>query len=84
MGQDASSIRHEIEVTRSRMDDTVASIGYKLDIPSRVRAGVGRRAAWMYKRLRRPLELTAAAVAIGVVGGIVLPHRSKKGKTNGR
>jgi hypothetical protein len=80
MGQDASSIRHEIEATRSRMDDTVASIGHRLDIPSRVRDGVGRRAAWMYKRLGRPLELTAVAVAIGLLSGIVMPHRSRKAK----
>jgi Protein of unknown function (DUF3618) len=82
MGQDASSIRHEIEATRSRMDDTVASIAHRLDIPSRVRAGVGRRAAWMYKRMRRPLELAAAAAAIGVLSGIVIPHRGRKEKQN--
>jgi hypothetical protein len=82
MGQDASSIRHEIEATRSRMDDTVANIQHRLDIPTRLRAGVGRRAAWVYKRLRRPLELTAAAVAIGVMGGIVMPHRGKRRKRN--
>jgi hypothetical protein len=80
MGQDASSIRHEIEATRSRMDDTVASIEHKLDIPARVRSGVSRRAAWFYKRLRRPLELAVAAVAIGFVSGIVMPHRSKRAK----
>jgi hypothetical protein len=80
MGQDASSIQHEIEATRSRMDDTVASLGQRLDIPSRVRAGVGRRATWIYKRLRRPLELTAAAVTIGIVSGIIMPHRGKKAK----
>jgi hypothetical protein len=62
------------------MDETVANIARRLDIPSRVRAGVGRRSAWMYQRLRHPLELTAAAAAIGVLSGILVPHRRKKAK----
>jgi hypothetical protein len=62
------------------MEDILASIEHRFDIPSRVRAGVGRRAARVFKRLRRPLELTVAAVAIGFVSGIFMPHRRKRAK----
>ena len=43
MGQDTDQIRDEIEATRSRMGDTVEAIGYKADVPSRVRDSVNER-----------------------------------------
>jgi hypothetical protein len=45
MGQDANQIRREIEETRARMGDTVEAIGYKADVPSRVRDNVNERIA---------------------------------------
>lgn len=45
MGEDTSQIRREIEATRTRMGDTVEAIGYKADIPSRVRDNVSDRIA---------------------------------------
>jgi hypothetical protein len=43
MGQDATQIRREIEETRARMEETVEAIGYKADVPSRVRDNVNER-----------------------------------------
>jgi hypothetical protein len=45
MGQDTTQIRREIEETRSRMGDTVEAIGYKADVPSRVRDNLNERIA---------------------------------------
>jgi hypothetical protein len=43
MDQDASEIRREIEETRARMGDTVEALGYKADVPSRVKDAVNDR-----------------------------------------
>lgn len=43
MGQDTTEIRREIETTRARMGETVEAIGYKADVPSRVRDNVNER-----------------------------------------
>ncbi|MBV9103011.1 MAG: DUF3618 domain-containing protein, partial [Candidatus Eremiobacteraeota bacterium] len=43
MGKKPDDIRDEIERTRSRIDDTVDAIGYKADVPSRVRDSVNER-----------------------------------------
>lgn len=43
MGEDADEIRREIEATRARMSETVEAIGYKADIPSRLRENVNER-----------------------------------------
>lgn len=43
MGQDPSEIRHEIERTRARMGDTVEALGYKADVPARVKDAVNDR-----------------------------------------
>jgi hypothetical protein len=43
MGQDSSEIRREIETTRARMGDTVEALGYKADVPSRVKDAVNDR-----------------------------------------
>ncbi|MEA2786635.1 MAG: hypothetical protein QOF71_2739 [Candidatus Eremiobacteraeota bacterium] len=40
MGKDSSEIRREIEQTRARMGDTVEALGYKADVPSRVKDAV--------------------------------------------
>jgi gas vesicle protein len=43
MGKDASTIRQEIELTRERMGDTVEALGYKADVPSRIKDNVQQR-----------------------------------------
>jgi Protein of unknown function (DUF3618) len=43
MGKDASEIRREIEETRTRMGDTVEALGYKADVPGRVKDAVNDR-----------------------------------------
>ena len=43
MGKDSSEIRREIEETRARMGDTVEALGYKADVPSRVKEAVNDR-----------------------------------------
>ena len=43
MGEDPRAIRHEIEVTRARMGDTVEALGYKADVPARVKDAVNDR-----------------------------------------
>ncbi len=37
MGQKTGEIRHDIEQTRARMSATIEAIGYRLDVPARVR-----------------------------------------------
>ena len=43
MGKDSSEIRREIEETRARMGDTVEALGYKADVPSRVKENISDR-----------------------------------------
>jgi hypothetical protein len=43
MGKDSSEIRREIEETRARMGDTVEALGYKADVPSRVKENINDR-----------------------------------------
>jgi ElaB/YqjD/DUF883 family membrane-anchored ribosome-binding protein len=43
MGEDTEQIRREIEETRARMGETVEAIGYKADVPSRVRENISER-----------------------------------------
>jgi len=43
MGKDSSEIRREIEETRARMGDTVEALGYKADVPARVKDAVSER-----------------------------------------
>jgi hypothetical protein len=43
MGKDATQIRNEIEATRAQMGDTVEALGYKADVPARVRDDVSNR-----------------------------------------
>jgi ElaB/YqjD/DUF883 family membrane-anchored ribosome-binding protein len=43
MGQDTAQIRREIEATRARMGDTVEALGYKADVPARMRENVSDR-----------------------------------------
>lgn len=110
MGQESAQIRQNIEDTRTRMGETVEAIGYKADVPSRVRdavsdkvetvkgsigsalsglsgarADAGERAGDLADATTRstkravsmaaenPLGLALGALAIGFIGGLVLP-----------
>jgi hypothetical protein len=117
MGQDATQIRSEIEATRARMGDTVDAIGYKADVPARVRDDINQRiesvkgtiggavagskktarkskaaasdalddsreritdAAETTRRaasiaLENPLGLALGALAVGFLGGLLIP-----------
>ncbi|HEV2874638.1 MAG TPA: DUF3618 domain-containing protein [Thermoleophilaceae bacterium] len=84
MGQDTGQIRQDIEETRGRMGETVEALGYKADVPGRVKAKISgatpssgdvkqgaRRAKGMAQE--NPLGLAIGAVAVGFVGGILIP-----------
>lgn len=43
MAQDPQAIREQIEQTRDRIGDTVDALGYKADVPSRVRENVSEK-----------------------------------------
>ncbi|MBV8600748.1 MAG: DUF3618 domain-containing protein [Candidatus Eremiobacteraeota bacterium] len=43
MGQDPDEIRRQIEATRERIGETADAIGYKADVPSRVRENIADR-----------------------------------------
>jgi len=43
MGKDPSRIREEIEATRGRMSETVEAIGYRADVPSRMRENIAEK-----------------------------------------
>lgn len=43
MGKDSREIRQEIEETRERMGETIEALGYKADVPSRVKDNINER-----------------------------------------
>ncbi|MBV8423991.1 MAG: DUF3618 domain-containing protein [Candidatus Eremiobacteraeota bacterium] len=43
MGKEPDDIRQQIERTRGRIEDTADAIGYKADVPSRVRDSINNR-----------------------------------------
>ena len=43
MGETPDEIREDIEDTRARMGDTVEAIGYKADVPSRMKESVDEK-----------------------------------------
>lgn len=43
MGKDPRRIREEIEATRERMGDTVEAIGYRADVPSRMKENIAEK-----------------------------------------
>jgi uncharacterized protein DUF3618 len=81
MGQDPSQIRQDIEETRGEMGDTVEALGHKTDVTGRAKEAISvrtdnvkdgaRRAAGMAQE--NPLGLALGAVAVGFVGGLLIP-----------
>lgn len=102
MGQDPSTIRHELEQTRERMGETVEALAYKADVPSRAKENVQGKVDAVRQKVtgvahradeatpstddvrdgaqravgiaqENPLGLAIGAVAVGFVGGLLLP-----------
>lgn len=72
MGQDSSEIRREIEETRARMGETVEALGYKADVPSRVKDAVSER-----------VETVKGTIA-GAVSGVKNTVKNTIDQTTGR
>ena len=72
MGQDSNEIRREIEETRARMGETVEALGYKADVPSRVKDALGERVE------------TVKETISDAVSGVKNTVKSTIGQTTGR
>jgi hypothetical protein len=68
MDKDASEIRREIEATRARMGDTVDALGYKADVPARVKDAVNDRVETVRDSIGNVVETVKESVA-GALGG---------------
>ncbi|GAC1423077.1 MAG: hypothetical protein NVSMB5_16810 [Candidatus Velthaea sp.] len=70
MGKDARAIRQEIEETRERMGDTIEALGYKADVPSRVKENVHDKVETVKETLHDVVDNVKSAVggATGRVG----------------
>lgn len=84
MGEDPSQIRQGIEQTRERMGDTVEALGYKADVPGRAKEAISSRVDTVKEKMpsagsavgtvqENPLGLAIGAVAVGFVGGMLIP-----------
>src|SRR4051812_2009408 len=54
MGEDPTTIRREIEDTRTEMGDTVEALGYKADVKTRVKNDVSARRRRVVDRIKEP------------------------------
>jgi len=73
MGQDANDVRREIEETRTRMGDTVEALGYKADVPSRVKDAVNDRVESVRGSIGGALDgvrQTIGNATAGISGGV--------------
>jgi Protein of unknown function (DUF3618) len=81
MGQDTGQIRQDIEETRGRMGETVEALGYKADVPGRAKEALSGRVDGAKHGARRaagvaqenPLGLAIGGLAVGFVGGLLIP-----------
>ena len=69
MGKDSSEIRREIEETRARMGDTVEALGYKADVPSRVKDAVNERVETVRGTIGSVVDSVKDTLT-GAVGGV--------------
>ncbi len=65
MGKDAREIRLEIAETRDRMSETVEAIGFKADVPSRVRDAVNERVETVKGTVENTVETVRGTVTNG-------------------
>ena len=63
MGQDPDAIRQDIEQTRSEMSETVESVGYKADVPSRAKEAVSDKVENMKSKVSGTATRAREAVA---------------------
>ncbi len=83
MGKDSSEIRREIEATRARMGDTVEALGYKADVPSRVKDAVNDRVETVKGTISDVVDSVKDAVggATGKVGNALGGAKQKATST---
>jgi gas vesicle protein len=65
VAQDPQTIRNEIEQTRDRITDTVDAIGYKADVPSRVRENVAEKKDAVVDRVSRAKDAVVGKASEG-------------------
>jgi len=78
MGQDAQHIREEIAATRERMGETVDAIGYKADVPSRMRENVDERIESV--RSRAADAIGSVTASLSGTGGDAASRIREKGR----
>ena len=86
MGKDSDEIRREIEDTRDRMSATADAIGYKADVPARVKENINDRVEGVRDTIGGAVESVKATLgrtAHGVAGSITT-NASQMGDTMGR
>lgn len=64
MGKDASTIKQEIEQTRERMGDTVEALGYKADVPARLKDTMQQRVDAVKGTFNEMVENVTTAVGM--------------------
>ncbi|MBC5825573.1 MAG: DUF3618 domain-containing protein [Candidatus Eremiobacteraeota bacterium] len=74
MGKDPSQIRQNIEDTRARMGDTVEALGYKADIPSRMKDSISDKVD----------AIKSKVTGVGSKVGNALPHTEGVRRSGGR
>jgi hypothetical protein len=61
-GPTDEDLRHEVELTRQELGDTVAELMYKMDVKSRTREAAQRRLAHMHDAARGAADHTRATI----------------------
>jgi hypothetical protein len=90
MGKDSSEIRNEIEATRARMGETVDALGYKADVPNRVKDAVNDKVETVRGTIGDVVEnvkgsMAGATEAIGdALGGVRRETSDRVGDVAGR
>jgi hypothetical protein len=81
MGETPDSIREEIGATRARMGDTIEAIGYKADVPSRVKESVSEKKDSVVSSVSggKDAVVARADALVSRVGGLVPDADQVKG-----
>jgi hypothetical protein len=82
MGETPDSIREEIGATRARMGDTIEAIGYKADVPSRVKESVSGKKDAVVSSVSggKDAVVAKADALVSRVGGLVPDADQVKGQ----
>ena len=74
MGKDPNQIREDIAATRERMGETVEAIGYRADVPSRVKEGIADKVGSVKDSISGGVQAMTAKVSdIGSSIGEAMP-----------